>query len=193
LYRKIEEIFYYCNGNNEHAVDIKPQKYFPYNYSTSASKFLPCLTEEMHNMIMNLEIDSGYKIPKDNYQSNRLAAIIDCLLYYHYEKDKEELKKFLFEFKEKLFENPSDEQEIEHLWTRAIYSHGIYYYDDHQWSIFDDCQQDFHRETAIFDWDIDNDSQEIEEKTFHLITQLPIKKIYLLKNGGRLYYKTMWN
>jgi hypothetical protein len=73
----------------------------------------------MQKMIKTLKIYSlKYKI-SNKYQDNTLVAVIDCLIYHHYNStDVKLLKNFLFEFNQKLCENPLEQDELDDLWVQ---------------------------------------------------------------------------
>jgi hypothetical protein len=105
------------NSSKKEALENEHKKYYSSNkYNPSAGNFLPYLPKEMQNIIKILKIDSlKYKIPNE-YQYGLLRAVIDCILYYHYNSTGIEiLKNFFFEFNQKL-ENPLEKEELEKLW-----------------------------------------------------------------------------
>jgi hypothetical protein len=92
--------------------DLSANKYNP-----SAGNFQPYITHELESMIKTLKIDSESHRISNKYQANTLVAVIDCLIYHHYNStDVKLLKNFFFEFNQKL-ENPLEEEELEDLWA----------------------------------------------------------------------------
>jgi hypothetical protein len=87
------------------------------NYNPSAGNFLPYITEEMQKMIKTLKINHVNNKISNDYQT--LIAVIDCLIYHHYNSiDIELLHDFLFEFNQKMCENSLEKEELEDLWVQ---------------------------------------------------------------------------
>ena len=85
-------------------------------YSPSSGNFQPYITHELESMIKTLKIDSAIHRISNDYRDSTLVAVIDCLVYHHYNSvDIELLKNFFFEFNQKL-ENPLEIEELEYLW-----------------------------------------------------------------------------
>jgi hypothetical protein len=119
-----EDNKYLDNDENSQVNRTNPDKdrqnNLPNKYNPSSGNFRPFLTEQMENMIKELKIDStNHKISND-YQENILTAVIDCLLYYHYNSlNINHLRNFFFEFNENLCENPLETEELEDLWIQG--------------------------------------------------------------------------
>lgn len=103
---------------NEDTVDKNHQIYFPNDYNPSSGNFLPFIIPEMENMIKILKINSSLKWEISNDDGEDiLRAVINCLLYHHYnKKDIQLLKNFFFEFSQNLFGNTLEKEELEYLW-----------------------------------------------------------------------------
>jgi hypothetical protein len=89
------------------------------NYNPSAGNFRPYIIEELESMIKTLKIDSDCHIISNGFSDSTLVAVIDCLIYHHYNlEDIKLLHDFFFEFNQKICENSLEKEELEDLWVQ---------------------------------------------------------------------------